>query len=98
MHKRCGLVNLENPCRCKSKTKAFVKAGYVDPDNHKWLKDYRHKIYEVSETRLDDALDERDLIYKQLYQEHPFKTSLRASQVLNEILSNKRFSDLMRLN
>lgn len=98
MHKRCGLVNLGNPCRCKSKTKAFVEAGYVDPKNHKWLKDYHHRIHEVSETRLDDALDERDKIYKQLYQDHPFKTSLKASQVLEEILSNKRFSDLMRLN
>lgn len=98
MHKRCGLVNLENPCRCKSKTKAFVKAGYVDPTNLKWLKDYHHRIIEVSETRLDDALDERDKIYKQLYQDHPFKTSLKAGEVMEEILSNKRFSDLMRLN
>ena len=98
MHNRCGLVNLSNSCRCKSKTKAFVKAGYVDPKNHKWLSNYHHKIYELSETKLDDALDERDKIYKQLYKEHPFKSSLKASQVLDEILNNKQFSDLMKLN
>jgi RNA polymerase sigma factor (sigma-70 family) len=26
MHKRCGLVNLANSCRCKSKTKSFIEA------------------------------------------------------------------------
>ena len=98
MHNRCGLVNLSNPCRCKSKTKAFIEAGYVDPKNLKWLSNYHHKIHALSENKLDDALDERDKIYKQLYKEHPFKTSLKANQVLNEILSNKNFSDLMKLN
>ena len=98
MHNRCGLVNLSNPCRCKSKTKAFIEAGYVDPKNLKWLSNYHHKIHALSENKLDDDLDERDKIYKQLYKEHPFKTSLKANQVLNEILSNKNFSDLMKLN
>ena len=98
MHNRCGLVNLSNPCRCKSKTKAFIEAGYFDPKNLKWLSNYHHKIHALSENKLDDALDERDKIYKQLYKEHPFKTSLKANQVLNEILSNKNFSDLMKLN
>jgi RNA polymerase sigma factor (sigma-70 family) len=98
MHNRCGLVNLNNPCRCKSKTKAFVEAGYVDPKNFKWLSNYHYKIHELSETKLNDALDARDEIYKQLYKDHPFKTSLKANQVLDEILSNKNFSDLMKLN
>lgn len=98
MHNRCGLVNQNNPCRCKNKTKSFIELGYVDEKNHKWLSNYHHKIHEISETRIDEALDERDKIYKLLYQEHPFKTSLKASEVLNGILSNKTFSDLMKLN
>jgi len=98
MHNRCGLVNLDNPCRCKSKTKGFVEAGYVDPKNHKWLSNYHYKIHELSETKLDDAIDERDKIYKTLYKDHPFKTSLKANQVLDEILNNRNFSDLMKLN
>ncbi len=97
MHNRCGLVNLNNPCRCKSKTKAFVEAGYVDAKNHKWLSNYHHQIHELCESKIEDALDEGDKIYKQLYQEHPFKTSLKANEVLDEILSNKNFSDLMKL-
>lgn len=98
MHKRCGLVNLENPCRCKSKTKSFIEAGYVDPKNLKWLSNYRQRIFELSESKLDDALDARDHIYKELYQSHPFKISLKAEEVYKAILSNKNFSSIMGLN
>lgn len=98
MHNRCGLVNLDNPCRCKSKTKGFIQAGYVDPNNYKWLSNYKHKIFELSENKIEDALDERDKIYKTLYKSHPFKTSLKADQVMDEILNNKNFSDILKLN
>src|SRR6267154_2352481 len=33
MNDRCGLVNKNNPCRCSKKTKSFIEAGYVNPDN-----------------------------------------------------------------
>ena len=98
MHKRCGLVNLDNPCRCKSKTKSFIEAGYVDPQNLKWLSNYKRKIFEMSEAKLDDALDARDEIYKSLYRSHPFKTNLKAQEVYQAILSNKDFNSIMRLN
>lgn len=98
MNNRCGLVNLANPCRCKSKTKGFIKAGYVDPANFKWMSNYKHRIFELSENTIDDALEERDNIYNVLYKAHPFKTSLKADQVMDEILSNRNFSDIMKLN
>jgi hypothetical protein len=98
MHKRCGLVNLDNPCRCKSKTKSFIKEGYVDPKNLKWLSNYKHKMFEISEERLEDAIDARDQIYKNLYKDHPFKTTLRAGEVYKTILNNKDFSSIMKLN
>lgn len=98
MHKRCGLVNLNNPCRCKSKTKSFIEVGYVDPHNLKWLSNYKHKIFELSEHRLDEAIDARDQIYDELYKSHPFKTSLKAHEVYKAILNNKDFSSIMKLN
>jgi RNA polymerase sigma factor (sigma-70 family) len=98
MHNRCGLVNLENPCRCKRKTKSFIEAGYVDPANLKWLSNYKHKIFEISEQRIDDALDARDEIYKNLYKSHPFKLNLKAQDVYKTILSNKDFNAIMKLN
>lgn len=98
MHKRCGLVNLENSCRCKSKTKSFIEAGYVDPKNLKWLSNYKHRMFEISEARLDDALDARDEIYRNLYTSHPFKTSLKANEAYQAILNNKNFASIMKLN
>ncbi len=32
MHGQCGLVNPTNPCRCAKKTRGFIEAGHVDPD------------------------------------------------------------------
>lgn len=32
MQNTCGLVNRDNPCRCARKTRAFIDAGYVDPE------------------------------------------------------------------
>jgi hypothetical protein len=98
MNKRCGLVNLENPCRCKSKTKGFIEAGYVDPKNLKWLSNYTHTMFDISEKRLDDVLDARDEIYKEIYQSHPFKISLKAKEVYETIMNNKDFSSIMNLN
>jgi RNA polymerase sigma factor (sigma-70 family) len=98
MHKRCGLVNLENSCRCKSKTKSFVEAGYVDPKNLKWLSNYKHRVFEISEAKLNEALDARDEIYRNLYTSHPFKTSLKANEAYQAILNNKDFASIMKLN
>jgi RNA polymerase sigma factor (sigma-70 family) len=98
MHKRCGLVNLENSCRCKSKTKSFIEAGYVDPKSLKWLSNYKHRVFEMSEAKLDEALDARDEIYRNLYTSHPFKTSLRAIEAYQAILNNKDFATIMKLN
>jgi RNA polymerase sigma factor (sigma-70 family) len=98
MHNRCGLINLSNSCRCKSKTKGFIEAGYVDPKNLKWLSNYKHRMFEISEKRLDDAIEARDEIYKELHKSHPFKVSLKANEVYKVILSNKDFSSIMKLN
>jgi RNA polymerase sigma factor (sigma-70 family) len=97
MHKRCGLVNLDNPCRCKSKTKSFIEAGYVDPKSLKWLSNYQLKIFQVSEARIDDALDARDQIYKALYKDHPFKVSMKANDIYKTILDHKDFNSIMDL-
>jgi RNA polymerase sigma factor (sigma-70 family) len=39
MNDKCGLVNRENPCRCARKTRGFIQAGHVDPDNLVFARD-----------------------------------------------------------
>jgi RNA polymerase sigma factor (sigma-70 family) len=98
MHNRCGLVNLENPCRCKSKTKGFIELGYVDPKNLKWMSNYKHRIYEFSAKKIEEAWNARDNVYQKLYQEHPFKTSLKAEEILNTIIEERPFNEFLGMN
>lgn len=99
MHNRCGLVNNNNPCRCPKKTKGFIEKGYVNPQNLKWHSDFSNRIYELSESAVDHLLNERDKIYSNLFQQHPFKNStITTEKILNEILNNDTFSQSFDLN
>lgn len=99
MHNRCGLVNSNNPCRCPKKTKGFIERGYVNPENLKWHSHFSNRIYELSENTVDNLLNERDKIYANLFQQHPFKnTNITTEKILNEILSNDKFRQSFDLN
>lgn len=97
MHKKCGLVNENNPCRCSNKTKKFIELGIVNPENPKWLSNYKNKIFEHVESKLDETAITTDEIYSKIYQQDPFKTNMKAKQVYEEILNNKNFARFMDL-
>ena len=46
MNDKCGLLNPANPCRCPKKTRGFIEAGHVDPNN---LLFARKRVFEVRE-------------------------------------------------
>ena len=48
MHDRCGLVNQANPCRCAKKTQAFIRAGYVNPENLLFAQPHVARVREVA--------------------------------------------------
>ena len=91
MHKKCGLVNKDNPCRCSKKTKKFIELGIVDPENFKWQSDFSKKISDLVEENIDKGIIERDKIYAEIYRDTPFKTSLRADEVFEAITENEVF-------
>lgn len=97
MHRRCGLVNKDNPCRCQNKTKKFIEMGVVDPQNRKWLSEYRYRIFQNINTNMDDMLDNFDKLYGKVYQEDPFKISLKAQEIYDQVLSDKDFIQYMNL-
>jgi RNA polymerase sigma factor (sigma-70 family) len=99
MNNRCGLVNESNTCRCPKKTKGFIEKGYVNPQNLKWHSDFSKRIYELSENTVDNLLIERDKIYANLFQQHPFKNNtVTTEKILNEIFSNDKFRQSFDLN
>jgi RNA polymerase sigma factor (sigma-70 family) len=71
MNNKCGLVNPANPCRCAKKTRGFIQAGHVDPENLLFvrericnMRDAAPKTYQTIKT-LDDKCAE-------IYRGHPF--------------------------
>jgi RNA polymerase sigma factor (sigma-70 family) len=71
MNDKCGLVNPANPCRCAKKTRGFIQAGHVDPENLLFVRERicntreaAPKTYQAIKT-LDDKCAE-------IYRGHPF--------------------------
>ena len=93
MNKRCGLVNKSNPCRCAKKTRGFIKAGIVDPDNLVFNTRHKKKIYELSQQHAESITNTVDQLYKNIFQQHPVHEPLTSSKMVDEIFSN----DLIKL-
>jgi len=89
MHKKCGLVNKTNSCRCKKKTKKFIEMGIVNPEKMKWQSDFSKMIYEQTEEKLEELTIEADQLYSKFYQKDPFKVSLKAEKIIDEITGSK---------
>lgn len=95
MNKRCGLVNKSNPCRCAKKTKGFIKAGIVDPDNLQFNKGYRKKIFELSIENSASISDSVERLNKFIFQSHPFQIPLSPKKIVDEILNDNLIKLIM---
>ena len=92
MNNRCGLVNKDNPCRCSKKTKAYIRAGKIDPDNLQFNTKYKSKIKDLSKDNAVHITDTVEELNRKVFQDHPMQDSQRASKIINEIFNN----DLMK--
>ena len=97
MHENCGLVHKANPCRCAKKTKHFIDAGYVDPDNLKFNSNYKQKIYELSEKSANDLMDSVEDMHRDIYQSHPLQEPMDSSIMMSKILSNELIRNVMKI-
>jgi RNA polymerase sigma factor (sigma-70 family) len=71
MNDKCGLVNPANPCRCARKTRGFIQAGHVDPENLIFTRD---RICEVREAvpKAYETIKTLDEQCADIYRGHPF--------------------------
>lgn len=97
MHKKCGLVNSSNPCKCPKKTRSFIQAGFVDPNDLKFNTRYRQRIHELSETKATEIIDTVEDLTKEIFQSHPLQESAGAGQVVDKILSHDLIKKIMNL-
>lgn len=84
MNDKCGLINLNNPCRCSKKMKGFQQNGWIDPTNPRFsaphLKRLKDKVLEL-ECEHDDFNQPE---YQNIFRDHPYFTT--PSKILEELL------------
>ena len=98
MHGQCGLVNPTNPCRCAKKTRGFIEAGHVDPDNLQFVPSRRRRITEAAEgvTRtIENTVDEQ---FAAIFREQPFLEPRDQVGWLRQLLDNGVFRKSLHLN
>jgi len=72
MNQKCGLINLDNPCRCPKKTKGFIEAGWVNQENLQFNNHFKQRIHELVLTKsnsCDTLMEEK---YGSLFKDHPY--------------------------
>ncbi len=90
MNDKCGLVNRANPCRCAKKTRGFMQAGYVDPNNLLFARHHVLQVRQVAPRALATirTLDER---CASVYRAHPFHQPPDFVPMLRRLLENPDF-------
>jgi RNA polymerase sigma factor (sigma-70 family) len=86
MNDKCGLVNQANPCRCAKKTRGFIQAGYVDPENLLFV---RERIGEVREAApmVHEALSTLDEKCAEIFRGHPFYKAPDLAPMLRRLVA-----------
>jgi RNA polymerase sigma factor (sigma-70 family) len=97
MQDKCGLVNTANPCRCAKKTRGFITAGHIDPNN---LRFARERVTHVSDVaaRVSDGITGLDEAYGEIYRDHPFQNSPDFVAALRELMDRPEFRSTLELD
>jgi len=88
MNQQCGLVNLDNPCRCSKKAKAMEAAGKMQTNAKLFDPKYYATIADYAEKHANEAADTVDRKYIEFFQKHPSKKDFSADTVIAEILKD----------
>lgn len=96
MQNKCGLVNKENPCRCYRKTRGFIKAGYVDPQNIRFAAHHYDNARIYSE-KTADVLCNLDAEYGQMFRRLPTYDADSAALTVQDLLASTEFREAFQL-
>lgn len=97
MQDKCGLVNTSNPCRCARKTRGFIAAGHIDPDNLRFARERVTHVRDVA-PRISDEITGLDKAYAQIFREHPFQESPDFVTRLKELIGDPEFRATLELD
>jgi len=85
MNDKCGLVNPENPCRCKNKTKGFIEKGWVNPEEKTFTREYNKSVNEVLELTAESMKHLVPIVSQKVYQSQPFYTPENKYKLLKDL-------------
>jgi RNA polymerase sigma factor (sigma-70 family) len=97
MNNKCGLIRKENPCRCSGKTKGFIRAGKVNPENLQFNSDYLRSIQEVVGQKKDEYDDFVTENYADIFAKHPFQEKEHRQIIFNRLINNESFRNIFSL-
>lgn len=97
MQDKCGLVNTANPCRCAKKTRGFITAGFIDPDNLRFSQKRMTHVRVVAE-RVSAEITGLDKAYSEIYRSHPFQNSPDFVAALRELINRPNFQSPLELD
>ncbi len=86
-----------NPCRCAKKTRGFITAGHIDPNN---LRVARERVTHVRDVaaRVSDEITELDKAYAEVYRDHPFQNSPDFIAALRDLMNRPKFRSTLELD
>ena len=96
MNDKCGLVNRANPCRCAKKTRGFIQAGHVNPDNLLFARDRVSQVREAA-PKVYETIRSLDDQYADIYREQPFYKPPDLGQRIRQLVESpdlRRATDL----
>jgi RNA polymerase sigma factor (sigma-70 family) len=96
MNDKCGLVDPANPCRCARKTRGFIEAGYVDPQNLRFARKVITQVREVTAAKAD-ALTTLDDRCADIFRQHPLHDSPDLVYALRRLLASPEFTQVTEL-
>ena len=88
MNQQCGLVKLENPCRCSKKAKAMEAAGRMQINKKLFDPVYSATIAKYVSEVADEMADIVDRKYIEFFQAHPTKEDFDTETVIEEIVKD----------
>jgi len=97
MQDKCGLVNATNPCRCARKTRGFIAAGHIDPNNLRFARERVTQVRDVA-ARVSNEITGLDKAYAEVYRDHPFQTSPDFVVALRELINRPEFRSTLELD
>jgi len=87
MNDKCGLINRANPCRCAKKTRGFIQAGYVDPENLLFARDHISQVREAV-PKAFETIKSLDDQCADIFRGHPFYKPPDLAQRLRQLVES----------